>query len=169
MTDQNYMRAGLDFAVGKMVEECGELMAALGKTVRFGWKSSDPGLPMNERETNRDWVLREMNDTRDALDNLWRELRAANGDQAADQRPMEAKASNPVIDSYDRQLADVCAKNTRLEEDNRQLRNEKQLLEKNIHLIEDQLEELEELKERYRDLQNKCKAVIQTLNKVGIR
>ena len=74
MTDERYMRPGLDFAVGKLVEELGELQAALGKTLRFGWDSYSPEVPPSEREFNVDWVRREMADVRHALDNLDNEL-----------------------------------------------------------------------------------------------
>jgi hypothetical protein len=77
MTDAKYMRPGIAFAVGKTVEELGELQAALGKTIRWGWASYNPELPEAERETNLDWVKREMQDVRDALDNLDREMSAA--------------------------------------------------------------------------------------------
>jgi hypothetical protein len=74
MTDQKYMRAGLDFARGKAIEELGELCAALGKSIRWGWDSTNPELPIDKRETNEAWVRREMTDVRGALDNLEREL-----------------------------------------------------------------------------------------------
>lgn len=76
MTDPKYMRAGLTFAVGKAVEELGELQAALGKSIRWGWESVNPELPMEKQETNEDWVLREIADVRGALDNLQKELEA---------------------------------------------------------------------------------------------
>lgn len=76
MTDPKYMRPGLDFAVGKTVEELGELQAALGKTLRWGWNSYNPELPKEQREINADWVLREIQDVRCALDNLVREMEA---------------------------------------------------------------------------------------------
>lgn len=76
MTDQKYMRPGLDFAVGKTVEELGELQAALGKTLRWGWASVNPELPEDEQETNAVWVKREIKDVRDALDNLLKEMEA---------------------------------------------------------------------------------------------
>ena len=60
MTQARYMRPGLDFAVGKAIEEMGELQAALGKTLRWGWESYNPELPPNQRESNRSWVEREM-------------------------------------------------------------------------------------------------------------
>ena len=74
MTDPKYMRPGLDFARGKAVEELGELQAALGKTLRWGWLSVNPELPPSERETNLDWVRREIADVRGALDNLEKTL-----------------------------------------------------------------------------------------------
>ena len=74
MTDQRYMRAGLDFALGKAVEELGELQAALGKTLRWGWESTNPEVPQEDRETNAQWVKREIADVRGALDNLEKEM-----------------------------------------------------------------------------------------------
>ncbi len=74
MTDPKYMRPGLDFARGKVIEECGELCAALGKSLRWGWLSENPEIPRAERITNLVWVRAEMQDVRDALDNLEREI-----------------------------------------------------------------------------------------------
>jgi hypothetical protein len=74
MTDQKYMRPGLAFAMGKAIEEAGEFLAALGKTQRWGWYSYNPDLPQSERETNEQWVRREIADLRGALDNLEREM-----------------------------------------------------------------------------------------------
>ena len=74
MTDPKYMRPGLDFAVGKAVEELGELQSAIGKTMRWGWLSANPELPLDEQESNVLWVRREIADVRGALDNLEREL-----------------------------------------------------------------------------------------------
>lgn len=74
MTDPKYMRPGLDFAMGKAVEEAGEFLVAIGKTLRWGWSSVNPELPVAEQEPNASWVRREMKDLRDALDNLEREM-----------------------------------------------------------------------------------------------
>ena len=88
MTDPRYMRPGLDFARGKAVEELGELavesgklLAALGKSLRWGWLSANPELPPDQQETNAAWVRREMigvrreiADALEALDNLEREM-----------------------------------------------------------------------------------------------
>lgn len=87
MTDPKYMRPGLDFAVGKTVEECGEaileigeLLAAIGKTLRWGWRSVNPETPADQ-ETNAAWIERKIADVRreiadliGALDNLEREM-----------------------------------------------------------------------------------------------
>ena len=74
MSDPRYLRKGLGFAVGRVVEECGELGAALGKTMRWGRDSFNPELPESERETNEAWVRREIADVREALDNLEAEM-----------------------------------------------------------------------------------------------
>lgn len=68
------MRPGLDFARGKTIEELGELQAALGKSLRWGWASVNPELPSDKQVTNAAWVRDEIRDVRDALDNLEREL-----------------------------------------------------------------------------------------------
>lgn len=45
-----------------VAEECGKLVAAIGKTMRFGPQSVNPELPACDQETNIAWVLREMDD-----------------------------------------------------------------------------------------------------------
>jgi len=70
MSDSKYLRPDVDFCMAHAVEEAGELMAALGKTMRWGFWSFNPELPVDQRETNIDWVRREMADLRDALDRL---------------------------------------------------------------------------------------------------
>lgn len=77
MTDPKYMRPGLSFAMGKAVEEAGEFLAAMGKTMRWGWSSYNPELPKHQRETNEAWVRREIADLRGALDNLEAEMNDA--------------------------------------------------------------------------------------------
>jgi len=80
MTDPRYMRPGLDFARGNAIEELGELLAALGKSLRWGWRSYNPELPRDQRETNADWIRREMADVRGALDNLEKEMNDPEGE-----------------------------------------------------------------------------------------
>ena len=69
-TSSKYMRPGFLFAVGKAVEEMGEVSEALGKTICWGINSFNPELPLSQQETNRQWVERKMVDVRGALDNL---------------------------------------------------------------------------------------------------
>lgn len=47
--------------LGYLVEECGEVLAAVGKTQRWGLESFNPE-PGASRETNREWILRELSD-----------------------------------------------------------------------------------------------------------
>jgi NTP pyrophosphatase (non-canonical NTP hydrolase) len=55
-------------ALGYLVEECGEVLAAVGKTQRWGLESTNPDIPPEQRETNRDWILRELEDLSGAID-----------------------------------------------------------------------------------------------------
>lgn len=75
MTNPNYMRPGYDFAIGKLVEELGELQAALGKTLRWGPESVNPELPVDQQETNAAWVRREIDDVLGAIENYLNEDR----------------------------------------------------------------------------------------------
>lgn len=54
-------------ALGYLVEECGEVLAAVGKTQRWGLDSVNPDLPRTEQETNREWILRELTDLNGAI------------------------------------------------------------------------------------------------------
>lgn len=51
-------------------EEAGEMLAALGKTMRWGRDSVNPELPADQQETNEAWLRREIADLRGALDRL---------------------------------------------------------------------------------------------------
>jgi NTP pyrophosphatase (non-canonical NTP hydrolase) len=53
--------------LGYLAEECGEVLAAVGKTIRWGLDSYNPELPETERETNRQWILRELQDLKTAI------------------------------------------------------------------------------------------------------
>ena len=52
--------------LGKFIEECGEALAAAGKTVRFGWESYNP-LPGASKEINEAWLEREIRDLEEAI------------------------------------------------------------------------------------------------------
>ncbi len=53
--------------LGRLIEECGEVLAAAGKTLRWGPDSVNPELPPEQQETNRDWLLRELQDLKHAI------------------------------------------------------------------------------------------------------
>lgn len=55
---------------GYLVEECGEVLQAAGKTMRWGENSTDPTIPLNCRITNAEWLRREMKDLRGAIDRM---------------------------------------------------------------------------------------------------
>lgn len=58
--------------LGRFIEECGEALAAAGKTVRFGWDSWNPLIPASQRETNEEWLRREVDDLEAAIGRLRR-------------------------------------------------------------------------------------------------
>ena len=65
-------------ALGYLAEEAGEVLAAVGKTWRWGLESVNPELPPEEQETNRHWILRELTDLEGAIERARRFLGAAN-------------------------------------------------------------------------------------------
>lgn len=71
MADPKYLKPhDLDFCAAHVVEECGEVLAALGKTARWGWTSENPEIPKHQRETNCVWVRRELQDLKEAISRL---------------------------------------------------------------------------------------------------
>lgn len=69
-----YKPKTLEQKLGYLVEECGEVLAAAGKTIRWGLRSCNPELPFSAREANRDWLLRELADLEGAIRRLRPEL-----------------------------------------------------------------------------------------------
>lgn len=53
--------------LGYLVEECGEVLAAAGKCQRWGLESYNPDVPEVDREPNREWLIRELQDLKRAL------------------------------------------------------------------------------------------------------
>lgn len=53
--------------MGYLVEECGEVLQASGKILRWGLDSVNPELPPEQQETNRAWLLRELQDLKYAV------------------------------------------------------------------------------------------------------
>lgn len=71
MTDPRYRQKGFTKQLAHVVEECGEFLAAAGKTQRWGLQSVDPTggakKVFNEhgaqvKETNEQWLRRELAD-----------------------------------------------------------------------------------------------------------
>ena len=60
--------------IGYLAEECGELIAAIGKTIRWGLDSYNPELPIDKQEANRDWILREIKDVKRAIKIVEKEI-----------------------------------------------------------------------------------------------
>ncbi len=60
MTDQRFIQTGFDKCLAHVVEECGEVLAAAGKTQRWGPHSVNPLLPVEQQETNINWLRREI-------------------------------------------------------------------------------------------------------------
>ncbi len=56
--------------IAYLTEEAGEVLAAIGKSGRWGLDASNPDLPLARREMNGDWLLREMRDLEGALARL---------------------------------------------------------------------------------------------------
>lgn len=56
--------------LGYLVEECGEVLHAVGKSQRWGLMSTNPELPPEKRETNMVWLKRELADLRGAIQRL---------------------------------------------------------------------------------------------------
>lgn len=65
--DDRYRSFTSSKALAHLVEECGEVLAAAGKTLRFGATSVNPDLPLLKQEKNIDWLLREMDDLERAM------------------------------------------------------------------------------------------------------
>lgn len=70
MSDKRFLQDGFDKRLAHAIEECGEFLAAAGKTQRWGVWSVNPLLRPADQETNLLWLRREMADVRQALDRL---------------------------------------------------------------------------------------------------
>jgi hypothetical protein len=63
-----YIVDDFEHCLGHIIEECGEVLAAAGKTVRWGWSSVNPELPEHEQESNLIWLRRELDDLKGAIE-----------------------------------------------------------------------------------------------------
>lgn len=67
MSDRRFLPKNDRDKISHLVEECGEVVAAAGKTLRFGLDSYNPLLPIEEQELNRTWLRREIRDLKMAI------------------------------------------------------------------------------------------------------
>jgi len=74
MSDPRFLQYGFDKALSHAIEECGEFLAAAGKTQRWGRLSVNPLLPTEQQEANEAWLRREMTDLMQALHRLSNEM-----------------------------------------------------------------------------------------------
>ena len=91
MSNPKYMKRGLAFARGNLIEEIGELQSemcgmlvklgrlqkALGKSLRYGLDGYNPELPEDKRVTNEAWIQCEINDilcTGPEPSRIWEEM-----------------------------------------------------------------------------------------------
>ena len=74
--DKRFLQDGFDKTLSHAVEECGEFIAAAGKTQRWGAFSYNPLLPYGKQESNLTWLRREMDDVREAIERLESAIKA---------------------------------------------------------------------------------------------
>ena len=63
-----YKPETVDQKLAYLVEECGEVLHATGKSQRWGLDSFNPELPPMKQVTNRFWLLQELEDLRQAIE-----------------------------------------------------------------------------------------------------
>jgi NTP pyrophosphatase (non-canonical NTP hydrolase) len=64
---QKYAPQTTEEILAYLVEETGEVLAAVGKAARWGLDSCNPELPPAEQVSNRDWILAELVDLERAI------------------------------------------------------------------------------------------------------
>lgn len=67
MVDSRFLQAGFHKQLAHLVEECGEVLAAAGKTQRWGPASVNPLLPKADQVTNLAWLEAEIEDLESAI------------------------------------------------------------------------------------------------------
>lgn len=88
MSNPKYLQDGFDLRLSHVIEECGEFLAAAGKTQRWGPYSVNPELPREMQESNIDWLFREALDVQESIERLLESVR--NGEHRPTSQP-EAK------------------------------------------------------------------------------
>jgi NTP pyrophosphatase (non-canonical NTP hydrolase) len=57
----------MDIVLGYLIEECGEVLQAAGKSIRWGFDSVNPEVPVSQQVTNIHWLLNELDDLTEAI------------------------------------------------------------------------------------------------------
>jgi hypothetical protein len=70
MSNPKYLQSGFEKQLAHAIEECGEFLAAAGKTQRWGLHSVNPEIPTVDAEPNMVWLLRELIDVQEAMGRL---------------------------------------------------------------------------------------------------
>ena len=70
MSDKRFLQHTFSKKLAHLIEECGEVLAAAGKTQRWGRKSVNPLIPKDQQETNENWLKRELQDLKQAIERL---------------------------------------------------------------------------------------------------
>ena len=87
MSEAKYLQAGFDKQLSHFIEECGEALAAAGKTQRWGPAGVNPELPPKEQESNLQWLMREMDDVEEAIGRLRETIENDFGQEGEHQEP----------------------------------------------------------------------------------
>lgn len=74
MSDPRFLQKGFDKQLAHLIEECGEVLAAAGKTQRWGPRGTNPLLPGYKQEENAHWLWRELQDLKEAIGRLERTM-----------------------------------------------------------------------------------------------
>jgi hypothetical protein len=70
MSDKRFLQDGFEKRLAHAIEECGEFLAAAGKTQRWGPMSVNPLLGPTKQEKNIRWLERELIDVQEAMARL---------------------------------------------------------------------------------------------------
>jgi len=74
MSDSKFLQKGKNKQLAHLVEECGEVLAAAGKTQRWGWESTNP--VTGDPETNAEWLWRELQDLKLVIRRLEKSMKS---------------------------------------------------------------------------------------------
>lgn len=92
MKSDRYHSRTPEQGLAHVIEECGEVLAAAGKTLRWGPYSYNPEIAESDRELNIDWLRREMADLLHAWSVFEGLVDQARREDASGERPYAANS-----------------------------------------------------------------------------